>query len=83
MAGFHVKNIQGERFGQERELEALSYLGTKLYGDAVCAVWLFKCHRCGELLEKHTRNMRSAQSCGSTSCRKHYSRLRRGITKAG
>lgn len=74
-----IKNIQGERYGQEKELEAVSYLGTSVYGDVKRAVWLFKCHRCGETFEKHTALIRAVKSCGGTQCRKYYSRKRRGV----
>lgn len=74
-----VKNIQGERFGAEKEIEAITFLGTSNYIDTKAAEWLFKCHRCGDTFNKHTRNIRGVQSCGSTQCRKYYSRKRRGV----
>lgn len=76
-----IRNIQGQRFGREQEIEALTFLGTSIYVDASAAEWLFKCHRCGETFNKHTRNIRTVQSCGGTDCRKYYSRKRRNITR--
>lgn len=77
-----IRDIQGQRFGREKEIEAVQFIGVSLYGDSKGAEWLMKCHRCGETFGKHLRNLRTAQSCGSNTCRKYYSRKRRGIQVA-
>lgn len=74
--GCVVKDLKGQRFGREGELEVVELLGRKVTGEISRALWLVLCHRCSTTFESTNQNLKHRLTCGERSCR-HYYHLKR------